>query len=244
MPDPHVRQTLIQRLREALEAQPGVHAVWLEGADALGRADGYSDLDLWLDVEAGEEEKAFQTVRATVQTFGPLDVEQAQPHPGPLIHQRFYRSTGLPPFLFVDVCVQTHGRDAAFGPADAFLPLFDRTGVLRRETPSPLNLKEESARVLEHRWRWVLVEKELQRGHRLEALAYYHAEVLEPLVRLLRLRSCPEKRGYGLKHSSADLPADDLQKLEALYARTGSSELRAGMWEAGEWMDRLTAEWA
>lgn len=243
MPDLFLRQILIRRLQTALQVQPSVQAVWLEGADALDRADEYSDLDLWLDVDAGSEEEALQTVRAAVLTFGPLDVEQVSPHPNPLIRQRFYRSAGLPPFLFVDVCVQTHGRDMAFGPADAFLPLFDWAGILRRETPPTPDLAEEVGKALEQRWRWVLVEKELRRGHGLEALAYYHAEVLEPLLRLLRLRHSPEKYGYGLKHSSADLPTADLQRLEALYARTGPHELRAGMREAGEWMDRLTAEW-
>lgn len=238
-----VRRGLIQRLRAALQARPGIQAVWLEGADALGRADEYSDLDLWLDVDAGSEEEALRTVRGVVESFGPLDVEQARTHPDPLIRQRFYRSSGLPPFLFVDVCVQTHGRDVAFGPADAFLPLFDRAGVLRREPHPAPNLVEEVREVLERRWRWVLVEKELQRGQGLEALSYYHAEVLEPLVRLLRLRHCPEKRGYGLKHLSADLPAADLRRLETLYGRIRPQELRAGMQEVGEWMDRLTAEW-
>lgn len=243
MSDSGVRQVIIQRLQVALQAYPGIQAVWLEGADALGRADEYSDLDLWLDVDVGREEGAFQTVRATVQTFGPLDVEQARAHPEPLIRQRFYRSSGLPPFLFVDVCVQTHGRDVAFGPADAFLPLFDRAGVLRREPQPAPNLAEEVRKVLEGRWRWVLVEKELRRGHGPEALAYYHAEVLGPLVRLLRLRHCPEKRGYGLKHISADLPAADLHRLEGLYGQTRPQDLRAGMREVGEWIDRLTAEW-
>lgn len=243
MSDFAVRKALIQRLQEALQAQPFVCAAWLEGADALGRADEYSDLDLWLDVDAGEEEKAFRQVRSTVQTFGPLDVEQVRSHPDPLVQQRFYRSVGLPPFLFVDVCVQMHERDVTFGSADAFLPLFDREEVLRRETSPALDLAEEVGKVLGRRWRWVLVEKELQRGHGLEALSYYHTEVLGPLVRLLRLRSCPEKRDYGLKHLHADLPTADLRKLEGLYSLTQLDQLRRGLRDVEEWMDSLTDGW-
>lgn len=243
MPELAVRQSLLQCLQATLEAQPFVQAAWLEGADALERADDFSDLDLWLDVSAGSEEAAFRGIRDAVQTFGPLDVEQQRAHPDPLIRQRFYRSRGLPRFLFVDVCVQTHGRDMAFGPADAFLPLFDRAGVLRYAPPPPTNLQAEIAGVLAGRWRHVLVEKELARGHILEALASYHAEVLEPLVRLLRLRHSPDKDDYGLKHVSADLPAADVQRLEALYARTRPSELREGMEQAHEWMDELARAW-
>ena len=224
-----------------MEAQPFVQAAWLEGADALGRADLYSDVDLWLDVTAGSEAAAFGEVRHAVQTFGPLDVEEERAHPDPLIGQRFYRSSGLPPFLFVDVCVQTHGRDVAFGPADAFLPLFDRAGVLSRAPSPSTDMQAEIAAVFAGRWRHVLVEKELRRGQRLEALAYYHAEVLDPLVRLLRLRSCPDKRDYGLKHISVDLPAD-LRELEALYALTRPEELREGVRRVNEWLDALTQD--
>lgn len=170
MSDLTVRQALIQRLQEGLEAQASVHAAWLEGVDALSRADSYSDLDLWLDVDAGAEAAAFEAVRRVLETFGPLDVEQVRLHPDGQIQQHFYRSAGLPPFLFVDVCVQAHGRNATFGPEDAFLPLFDRMGVLRRETPPAPTLALEAQHVLEQRWRWILVEKELQRGHGLEAL--------------------------------------------------------------------------
>ncbi|GAA5514726.1 hypothetical protein Dcar01_03486 [Deinococcus carri] len=238
-----LRQDLIQRLRKALEARPFVNAMWLEGADALGKVDAYSDLDLWLDVSAGQEEGTFQVVGTVLQAFGSLDVAQERSHPDPLVQQRFYRSSGLPPFLFVDVCVQTQGRDVVFGPADAFLPLFDRAGVLRREASTLLNLGAEVRAILNQRWRHLLVEKELQREHLLEALAYYHREVLEPLVHLLRLRYCPGKPGYGLKHISTDLPADDLRRLEALYALTKPKELREGVRQVNRWLDQLTQEW-
>jgi hypothetical protein len=238
-----VRQTLLTELRAALEPLPSVYAAWLEGADASRRADDYSDLDLWLDVQPGQEENTFGVVRNVVQCFGSLDVEQIRTHPHPLIQQRFYHSRGLPRFLFVDVCVQTHGREVTFGPADVFLPLFDRGGVLRRAASPVPDVGAQVARLLEGRWRSVLVEKELARGHILEALAYYHVEVLEPLVRLLRLRHSPDKGDYGLKHVSADLPAADVQRLEALYDRTRPSELREGMEQAHEWMDALARAW-
>ncbi|MDL2343379.1 hypothetical protein QOL99_04345 [Deinococcus sp. MIMF12] len=239
MLDPALRQSLLQGLQVALEAQPSVQAAWLEGADALGKADEFSDLDLWLDVTAGNEETALAAVRNAVRVFGPLDVEQERAHPDPFIRQVFYRSAGLPRFLFVDVCVQTHGREVVFGPADAFLPLFDRVGVLRQGASAPIDLRVEIADVLAGRWRHVLVEKELQRGHVLEARGYFHDEVLAPLVRLLRLKHCPEKRDYGLKHISVDLPADDLQRLERLYSLTTTEELRGGVQRVNDWLDEL-----
>lgn len=78
-------------------------------------------------------------------------------------------------------------------------------------------------------WRRVLVLKEVERGRLLEALGYYHTTVLEPLTELLRLRSCPEKHDYGLKHLYRDLPADAVRELEALYSFVTLAELRAAV---------------
>ncbi|WP_309572123.1 hypothetical protein [Deinococcus sp.] len=57
-----------------------------------------------------------------------------------------------------------------FGPADAFTVLFDRGGILRRGPAPAMDIGEQGQRLLTRRWRWVLVEKQLQRGHPLEAL--------------------------------------------------------------------------
>ncbi|MFK7601919.1 hypothetical protein ACI3L1_06870 [Deinococcus sp. SM5_A1] len=174
-------------------------------------------------------------------TFGPLDVEDVYVHPHSQIQQRFYRSVGLPPFLFVDVCIQTHGREVVFGPADAFLGLFDRDGVLKCGAAPTMQIEAEAEALISRRWHWILVEKEVRRGHPLEALASYHAEVLEPLTELLRLRYAPHKIGYGLKHIYADLPAEVTRELESLYALTHPDDLRGGMEQAGRWMDELAS---
>ncbi len=87
-------------------------------------------------------------------------------------------------------------------------------------------------------WRRVLVLKEIRRGHLLEALGYYHTEVLDPLTELLRLRYCPAKRGYGLKHLYADLPGEVIGRLEALYRVSTLSELPAATQQADEFFRR------
>ncbi|WP_309572122.1 hypothetical protein [Deinococcus sp.] len=46
MPASEVRSTLIHRLRQELTVQRSMQAAWLEGAEAQGRADADSDLDL------------------------------------------------------------------------------------------------------------------------------------------------------------------------------------------------------
>ena len=66
-----------------MQGQPFIRAAWLEGSDADGRADGFSDVDLWLDVAPGHEEAVLERVREVVASFGPLTVDDEPIHPDP-----------------------------------------------------------------------------------------------------------------------------------------------------------------
>lgn len=240
-----VRSEVINRLQVSLARCSFVHAAWLEGADAAGHADTYSDIDLWVDVPASDVEAAFRAIRIELEKFGALNVEYCVSHPDPQLHQRFFRSAGLPEFWFLDVVVQEHGRDVTFGAHDHVRVLFDRAGVVHL-TPSQeqmaMEIRGPAVALAARRWRWVLVEKELRRGHRLEALAYYHEEVLTVLVELLRMRFCPGKQGYGMKHISRDLPEPVVRRVESLYARTQLSELQSGVVESARWFSQILSE--
>jgi hypothetical protein len=240
------RDSIIAQLHKALLPLPFVHAAWLEGADAAGRADEYSDIDLWLDVDQDSLETAFEAVRSVLLTFGSLDLEDVQVHSNPLLQQRFFRSSGVSPFWFVDVCVQVHGRDVAFGADDPFLVLFDRKKVIQvQRLEFPMDDINAAVQGLQaRRWRWLLVEKEIKRGHRLEALVYYHQEVLQSLVELLRLRHCPGKRGYDLKHTYLDLPKEVNNKLEVLYGYSSFVELQIGLEQATRWFEALLEDFS
>lgn len=129
------------------------------------------------------------------------------------------------------MCLQQHGRETVFAPFEPFKVLFDRSGVVRTgEEVIDKAFIAQAAKALEEAWwRRVLVLEEVDRGRLLEALAYYHKEVLEPLTRLLRLRFCPAKHDYGLKHVCADLPGEVTAELEALYVIVTLADLPAAL---------------
>lgn len=129
------------------------------------------------------------------------------------------------------MCLQQHGRETVFAPSEPFKVLFDRSGVVQvGEEMIDRAFIAQAAKALEAAWwRPVLVLKEVNRGRLLEALAYYHKEVLEPLTRLLRLRFSPAKHDYGLKHIYADLPGEVTVELEALYAVVMLADLPAAL---------------
>ena len=58
------RETLIQAITELVTADPRIEVAWLGGADATGRVDSRSDLDLMLAVDHDGKETALATFEA------------------------------------------------------------------------------------------------------------------------------------------------------------------------------------
>lgn len=227
-----------------------VLALWLEGADAHGRVDEYSDIDLWLDVVDGHEAEALEVVREVLDALGPLELAVEVDHPHPLIRQAFYRLAGAPEFLMVDACVQSNSREFMFtrGMAgERALVLLDRAGVVHFH-----DLDERAWRVEMLEWvarlegklavypTWV--RKELGRGKFLEALGAYHEHVLEPLVEALRLRHAPSKAGFHLKGASGDLPAEVVDSVADLYRVRDEVEIGYRLPEALELLSETLTE--
>ena len=129
---PPDREDILQALRAALELHPHVHAMWLEGADARGAVDVYSDLDMWLSVEDGHEDAVLRRVREALRAVAPLDVEHETPHPRPLLRQIFFHLRDTSTFLLLDLCLQSRSRDVAFRKGvDAVRVVFDKANVIR-----------------------------------------------------------------------------------------------------------------
>lgn len=226
-----------------LEPHSHVHALWLEGADARGTVDEYSDIDLWLDVEDGQEESVLLSLEQHLQDFAPLDFVYKKPAFHPHIKQWFFHFANTSAFLILDVCVQSHSRDFAFGKGDAVKVLFDKAHVIRFQAAETVNILEQvkAIRAEGMLYRvWVL--KALKRGHWLEAISYYFECIVEPLARVLRLRYTPEKADYGFKHFDQDLPNDIVARLEKLIKIESSERLEVNLNKAIEWLDETVRQ--
>jgi len=219
------RKQIIGALENGLKKCSFVFAFWLEGADAMGTVDKYSDIDIWLDVQDGREVNVIKKVRGILSRLAPLDFVHEINHPDPKICQIFFHLKGSSEFLIIDVCVQSHSRDMLFtrGHKDeAVKVVFDKAGVVRfcdldqAEFKRKLKLRiDELRKTFLFFQAWVM--KGVRRNNFLEALSYYHSFVLAPLVELLRIYYEPTKREFGLKHVERDLPRSGLKSLEDLY---------------------------
>lgn len=238
------RQEILAYLREKLEPHLHIHAFWLEGADARGTVDEFSDLDVWLDVEDGQEEIVLKQIEQCLSELGPLDLTHTVLHPHPQIRQRFFHLTGTSEFLIIDVCIQSHSREVEFSSGDLVKTFFDKSNVIRfGETIEKINVLGEAkaiqSQVMLYRI-WVL--KALRRGHWLEAMSYYHECILEPLARVLRLRYTPEKFEYSFKHFDQDLPEDVIRQLKTLTQIDSGERLESNLNQAVQWLNKTVQE--
>jgi predicted nucleotidyltransferase len=238
------RQEILACLQAKLESHPHVHALWLEGADARGTVDEFSDLDIWLDVEDGQEESVMKQIEQYLNALAPLDMAYKKLDVHPQIKQCFFHLKNTAEFLIIDVCVQSHSREFEFGPSDPVKAIFDKSNIIRfQENTEKMNILEQakaiqSKVILYHIW----VLKALKRGHWLEATAYYHECILEPLANILRLRYTPEKAEYGFKHFDRDLSKEIIDRLKKLTQVDSSAILESNLSEAIQWLNETVKE--
>lgn len=243
---PITRQETIDALHSALAGDPRVLAVWLEGADAAGHVDEYSDLDVCVSVTGDDAlAPAAAAAQAALQALGPLDLAQRGPS-GPGFAQTIFHLAGSSPYLLVDFNAYAGGRGSRFAPGDEIerpLVLFDRAGVVRFDRPAPTRAGR-AARLAELRQiaaQDARIAKYVLRGEPLEAFGYYHKWLLMPLVELLRMRYTPLHSDYYIVHISRHLPPAVLARLEALFYCASLPDLDQKRIEARAFFDETAA---
>lgn len=243
------KNTITARLCGALEPLPYIHAFWLEGADAAGMADEYSDIDYWVDVDDEMEAQAISAVENALSGLADIDFFYVFDHPHPKIRQRIYHLKGTGEFLMIDFCWQLHSRpQEEYGyyenaPVEAAKVLFDKDNVIRWQ---PMDLSgfadANAARFREacyRRTQHCRVVKYIRRGLYLEAYAHYNEYILEPLIDLLRILYTPAYSDYYLTHISRHIPAPERQKLEEFARISSLKDMEAKIPPAGKWFDEL-----
>jgi hypothetical protein len=124
---------------------------------------------------------------------------------------------------------------------------FDKCGIVNRLLRSKVHLAKLRDRLPDLRTKFelyqTLTEKEIQRGNHLEALAFYYAFTLRPLVEILRIQYAPLHYNFYTRYLYYELPVDVVRDLEALYFISSPQEIGARRQQAEAWfyrtLDRL-----
>ncbi|MEZ6242259.1 MAG: nucleotidyltransferase domain-containing protein [Phycisphaerales bacterium] len=233
------RRDIIDALREGLREDDRFRAAWLGGSDAMGRADGLSDIDLGAFVCEGTIDEGFSRVRAILETIAPI--EHAWRLPSPTWHgseQMFMQLEGLPGFGHVDVVLDVHrpGYEFLIVERHGSPPvLFDHDGLItptafdRESHEKKLRTSVENARA-KFALFCSLPIKEVQRGRSVDAVHFYMNLVVRPLVDVLRAVHCPDRFDFGMRYLREDLPAGVAAEIETL-AYPSSPEAIPGLIE-------------
>ena len=243
-----LRATIIRALKDRLERDPGVHAAWLEGADALARVDEFSDIDFCCSVDSVGLDGAVALAQEALLAIGPLDLVQRLDRPANQRHVVFHLSEASP-YLLVDFVAHEGTTGSRFIAGDEIekpLVLFDRGGWVRFRSPEAEPASLDLTRRLQDLRRTVSqasrVDKHIRRGEFLEAFGYYQKWLLEPLITCLRLRCTPLHSDYSIVHISRHLPAAEVRRLEELFQVRSMEELKRKSREAIRFFEEAARE--
>ena len=230
------RRRILQALVPALRGFPQALGVWEDGSAANASTDEFSDIDL--NVLAREPAAAvFEKVESALNAVSAVNHVWNEPRSfWPGVTQKAYFLKDAPKHFFVDVAVFPEGSDqiAEFMQIERHgraIVHFDDTGRLQ---PAPVDraalLEKQRKRLAEiveafpdYRTE---VHKELDRGHPIDAFAFYHSGMVRPLVEVLGMRHRPFRYDFGLRYLGRTFPRDLHGAIERLLYVRDAAELR------------------
>jgi hypothetical protein len=238
---------MLTSLQIIFESIPEVGAMWLEGADATGNVDEYSDIDVCCAVQEGCFSLVEDSARMALSSLGNLDQDMLL-RDDPSQRHIVLHLQDSSPYLLIDLCLYC-GMGSDFYEGDDIekpLVLFDRVSAVRYHPPDK-KLRETSRYSSLRALRETVAQaariyKYLARGEFLEAFGYYEKYLLMPLIEVLRMRYTPLHPDYGIVHITRHLPAEVHLRLEKLYQVGSVDELGDRVREAEMWFAEAASQ--
>jgi hypothetical protein len=239
------RETVNRAIARALEPLEFVHALWEAGAASWNRIDPWSDIDVNIDAADDKADEVFRAVEKALTSLSRIELKVAIPFPPEHNYaQAFYRLKDASPFLIVDLAVFKHSatdkflEPAVHGPAVFF---FNKSNV---KPTGPLDRDAFLARIkarverlrLRHGMFACFVEKEIRRGHAIEAIDNYQRIILGTLLELLRIRYGPLHFDFATRYVHDELPAPVVRRFTRLSFVRDLEDLRRKNRAADRWL--------
>lgn len=241
------REKIIYYLRDFAFPKDYVFAMWLEGADGLGKVDEYSDIDFWFDVKEEHQESFLYECIEELRKLGEIDsrVEEIRKE----IAQSNIHLVNTSEYLTLDICVQSHevrGLDvtcfAKNDLAERPLVLFDKDNIITFKDVPTVN-REELQKAFDNSKNRILqssrVLKYIERNQYGEAYLKYIENIADPLVTIARIIYTPNHLEYGLCHINDHLPKEMVQKLEQFYKVASFGDIESNVLNAKEMLGEL-----
>jgi hypothetical protein len=249
---PITRESIVEAVRAAVEPYAWVRAMYLAGSESFGRVDEWSDVDVGIAVLDGRVDDGFAAVESALTSLAPIELSWRVNPSTDEKPQRLYRLAGTSPFLLVDVGV----LPVSTPPSKRYVErrrhgtprvVFDRDGFTKDVPADPAKWRERlRARFADLRLRFDLMQaipvKSARRGDVAEAVVFYQAFTLRPLVEVLRMRHDPWRHDFDVRYLRHDLPDDVRRRVDALWFVRDLEDLLAKRLEAEAWFREVVAD--
>lgn len=205
--------------------------MWIEGSWAEDYRDEFSDVDVWFDIDDGNEAQVFAAIKKTLQTFGELDVDLDMGIAHPHLEHHVYHVKGMNEYQTFDVNLQLHSRNFVFTKGmHEISVILDKDNTIKWQNLDKQQLGQDLGERAKYLRQFFalgqpLIEKQIKRGHYIEAYGYYFKWCLMPLVELLRIKYCPAKTDFWIKHIERDLPKKVVAQIEPLFKPTSLDDI-------------------
>lgn len=221
---------IVDELKELLEKDSTIHAMWIAGSVAEGTADELSDVDLWVDIDDNQDKHVLDKIEEFLAKKGTIDINFSEGLTPPFTHV-VYHLTQMSPLHFIEINLHSHSHK--FGLFDSLRKvkvLFDKDNTTELEPfdeASYIKMLSERKQFLIEKIKFgeSSVTKEIKRKQFMEALHNYQFWLVEPIIELIRIKHSPFKITYGLKHGSRDLPKDAVASIESLHTISSIDDL-------------------
>ncbi|PKO13000.1 MAG: hypothetical protein CVU39_21410 [Chloroflexi bacterium HGW-Chloroflexi-10] len=243
------RDQILTHLRTAMEPLEPVLAMWEGGAAAFNRVDEWSDIDLQFAVEDDAVDQVIETLFNSLNQIGSIHLRYDIPMPAWHGHwQTFIHLTDTDPFLVLDIVIMRVSNPAKFLEKEihGYQKIhFDKTGIIK-ENPEfnrkahldIIRKRLETLPVVFNLFQ-VFIEKEIHRNNPIEALSYYQAMTLRPLMELLRIVFSPQHYNFNTRYIYTELPQEVINRLEPLYFPVGLTDISIKRQQAQEFFDEM-----
>lgn len=215
-------KTIAEELKKIMEQDEAVHAMWIAGSVAEGNDDELSDIDLWLDIDDGQDKEIFSKIEKFLESKGELDINFSEGITPPYSHC-VYHLAGMSPYHFIEITLHSHSKEIGlFDALRKIKVLFDKDGTTNFKPFDKISYDK----MLQERKQFLIekiefgeqsIRKEITRRQFMEALHNYQFWLVEPIIELARIKHTPLKITYGLKHGTRDLPQDTVKEIESLH---------------------------
>lgn len=217
------RMEVSRLMKQWLESDERVRAVWEGGSAATGFLDEWSDLDLSVIVADGAVEDLFAMLEARLETtFG---IRRKYRVPEPAWHgfsQCFYQVDRVPPLFYLDIALIKTSLPDKFTEPDRHgqaVVWFDKDGWYRPVPSTPEQIAKRCKTAYRNATAAAFVtatevRKQLMRERFSEAFPMYYVYLARHLAPLLNLKHRPAKVDFGIRYAYRDYPEEDAKLVE------------------------------